>query len=133
VCSNPPITPHPVGRGKGAFEAPAPSNAEEREARAALAAVLRAWSAAIGIGKTRTMDQVIETASSDRGLKAALVAVAAMDDGQTVSNVRLDRWLRSVNEVEVNQLILRGGGVDDGSVKWTLTLPVEPHKGSPSL
>jgi hypothetical protein len=119
--------------GKGALEGPPPSNGEEREEGAPLAAVLMAWSAAIGIGQTRTMDQVIETASSDRDLKAALVAVAAMDDGQTVSNVRLDRWLRSVNEVEVNQLMLRGSGVDDGSVKWTLTLRVEPDKGSPTL
>ena len=87
-----------------------------------LAPVLTAWEAAIGIGETLTLDQVIELAAECPDLKAALLAVAAMDDGVTISNVRLARWLRSLNEVVVDHLMLNGSGVDaTGSLMWTLT------------
>src|SRR5262249_35838787 len=82
---------------------------------------LAAWNAAIGIAQTRTLDQVIEIAANNPKLKAALLAVAPMDDGQTLSNVRLARWLRNFNEVLIDHLMLQGGGVDEnGSPQWTL-------------
>jgi hypothetical protein len=88
-----------------------------------LAAVLAAWKTAIGVGERRSLHQVIEMANAtiNPGLYAALLAVAAMDDGKAISNVLLTRWLREFNEVPVDGFMLSGGGVDaTGSPWWTL-------------
>jgi hypothetical protein len=87
----------------------------------ALAAVVAAWKAAIGIGQQRSLDDVIELAAgaSNCGLNAALLAVAAMADSKTISNVSLAHWLRKHNEVPVDDLMLSGGG-ETGSPWWTL-------------
>jgi hypothetical protein len=88
-----------------------------------LAAILTAWKAAIGVDKQHSLHQVINLADPqiNQTLHAALLAVAPMDDGQTISNVLLARWLRNHNEVPVDGLMLSGGGVDDtGSPWWTL-------------
>jgi hypothetical protein len=74
----------------------------------------------VGIEETRSLDRVIEIAADHPSLKAALLDVAAMDDGQTISNVRLARWLRNFDEVPVGGLQLSGGGVEDGSPLWRL-------------
>jgi RecA-family ATPase len=134
VCVPPPYNPPTRWNGQGAVEAPArptgvcanagPSDDRGRDVGtlAQLAPVLIAWRAVIGLGATRTLDQVIELAAERPDLNAALLAVAAMDDGVTISNVRLARWLRSLNEVAVDHLMLSGGGVDaTGSPLWTLT------------
>jgi len=94
---------------------------------AALGTVLAEWKKAIGVGQT-SLDHVIKMAADHPSLKAALVTVAPMDDGQTISNVRLARWLRNFNEVPVGGLQLSGGGVDKtGSPLWTLqSLPSKP-------
>src|SRR5262245_47683900 len=43
-----------------------------------------------------------------------------MDDGKTISNIRLARWLRSLNEVAMERLLLSGGGVNEnGPPLWT--------------
>ena len=77
------------------------------------------------------MDQVIAVAADNPKLRAALLAVAPKDDGDGISNVRLDRWLRSNNEATVDRLRLRGGGIEDGSIKWTLltdeSVPLHLH------
>jgi hypothetical protein len=129
-----PSTPPPLippldgGRGEGLGGSPPlpPSSSEGNGARdvgslVQLGPVLEAWRAAIGVGEPRTLNQIIELAADCPTLKAALLAVAAMDDGLTISNVRLARWLRSLNEVPVDHLMLSGGGVDaTGSPVWTL-------------
>jgi hypothetical protein len=63
---------------------------------------------------------VIEFTADHPGLKAALVAVAPMDDRQRISNVQLARWLRDFNEVPVGGLQLSGGGIENGSPLWIL-------------
>ena len=70
-------------------------------------------------GRTITIDELVRVGHI--GMKAALLAVAAMDDGSTVSNVLLARWLRSVNEYPVDGLFLQYEGVNSaGSQLWTL-------------
>jgi hypothetical protein len=83
-----------------------------------LAAVLTAWKTAIGVGERRSLDHVIEMAANHPGLHAALLAVAAMEDGKTISNVSLARWLRAHNEVPVGGFMLTGGGVDAAGSPW---------------
>ena len=56
----------------------------------------------------------------------AFLAVAAMDDGVTISNVLLARWLRNFNEVPIDGLMLSGGGVDENGSPW-VTLVSEDH------
>src|SRR5262245_27995211 len=98
-----------------------PSDPERRKPLEPLAAVLAAWENAIGVGQLGTLDQAIELAFHCADLNAALLAVAAMDDGKTVSNVLLARWLRNHNEVPIDGLMLSGSGVDEnGSPLWTL-------------
>jgi hypothetical protein len=81
------------------------------------AAVLTAWKSTIGVGERRSLDHVL----SNPGLHAALLAVAAMEDGKTISNVLLARWLRDFNEVPVDGFMLSGGGVDvTGSPLWAV-------------
>jgi hypothetical protein len=99
------------------------ATAERRKTLAPLAAVLAAWKAAIGVNERRTLHHVIEMAAEriNPNLYAAFLAVAAMDDGKTISNVLLARWLRDHNEVAIDGLMLSGGGVDEaGSPWWTL-------------
>jgi hypothetical protein len=79
-----------------------------------LAAVLTAWKTAIGVGERQSLDQVI----TNPGLHAALLAVAAMEDGKAISNVLLARWLRDHNEVPVDGFMLAGGGVDGAGSPW---------------
>ena len=87
---------------------------------AALGTVLIEWKAAIGVGDRLTLQKVIDSAVDHPGLKAALLAVAPLDGG-SISNVQLARWLRGINEVVVDGLMLQGGGVDDkGDPYWTL-------------
>jgi RecA-family ATPase len=98
--------------------APPVSNGEEgkeqpQQARDRL--VLIEWKAAIGIGRTATVDEAIAAAADHPGLRAALMAVAPLD-GARISNVLLARWLRTVNEVVIEGLMLRG----DGPNRWTL-------------
>src|SRR5262249_12694363 len=96
---------------------------ERREKLKPLAAILNAWKAAIGVNQKRSLDHVIEMANPriNPELNAAFLAVAAMDDGITISNVLLARWLREYNEVPTGGLMLSGGGVDEkGSPWWTL-------------
>jgi len=98
---------------------------------AALATVLAEWGKTIGVGATRSLDHVIKIAADHPSLKAALVVVAPTDGAETISNVRLERWLRDYNEVPINGLQLSGGGVDEtGSPLWTLqSLPSKPLHG----
>jgi AAA domain len=96
---------------------------ERRKTLEPLAAVVAAWKAAIGVDVRRTLAHVIEMAAVaiNPDLNAAFLAVAAMDDGKTISNVLLARWLVDFNEVPVDGFMLSGGGVDDaGSPWWTL-------------
>jgi hypothetical protein len=101
--------------------------------RRKLAGVLTAWSATIGPGQPRTVDQVFaaaEMAGTTDGepsdeLKRALAAVAPQGNG-----VALEQWLRENSGIEVNQLTLREAGTDkDGRAQWTLELRVEPDRG----
>jgi len=78
------------------------------------------WKKVVGVGETKNLDHVIKVAGDHPSLKAALAAVAPMDDGQTISNVRLARWLHEFNGVPVNGLKLSGGGIEAGSPLWTL-------------
>jgi putative DNA primase/helicase len=96
-----------------------------------LAVVLDAWRGAIGIDQKRSLDHILEVASEQLNLRAALLTVASMDDAaETISNVKLARFLRSFNEVVVGGLMLSGGGVDgNGSPWWTLVSGPEPLDG----
>jgi putative DNA primase/helicase len=85
--------------------------------------VLGEWKATFGIGVTRTLDHVIEMADEqvNPGLNAAFLAVAAKDDGQSISNILLARWLRDHDADPVGGLCLSYGGVDEaGRPLWTL-------------
>jgi hypothetical protein len=96
---------------------------------AAMQAVIAAWKQAVGVGERRTLDAVITMAATHAELAAALRSVAPLigDAGSGISNVLLARWLRDVNEVAVDGLMLSGGGVDEaGSPYWTL---VQAHRG----
>jgi len=107
-----------------------------------LAGVLAAWSATIGIGQPQTVEQVITAADgavadddeAGCNLKLALTTVAPQEnEPNDVDAVRLEDWLRSVSGVEVDQLMLLGGGIDEkGAPQWTLELRVEPDRGSVS-
>jgi hypothetical protein len=107
-----------------------------------LARVLPAWYATIGIGQPRTVEGVIAAADgavaddddADYKLKRALAAVAPQDNGANeVDSMRLEEWLRTINEIEVDHLMLHGDGVDEkGAPLWTLELRVEPDPGGPS-
>src|SRR5262249_57417828 len=106
-------------RNKRLFVVPGAWTGEERTAPAAndltaLARLLAEWKKAIGIEQT-SLDHVIKIAADHPSLKAAVLDVAAMDDGQTISNVRLARWLRSFKEVPVGGLQRSGAGAECGA------------------
>jgi hypothetical protein len=105
-----------------------------------LARLLPAWYATIGVLEPRTVEQVIAAADGavaddDKAhceLKRALTAVAPQDNGE-VDSMQLQEWLHTINEVEVDHLMLHSDGVnEEGAPLWTLELRVEPDKGSPS-
>ena len=98
-----------------------------------LAAVLAAWKNAFGVGQLGTLNQAIELARHCADLNAALLAVAPMDDGTTISNVLLARWLRNHNEVPVEGLMLSGGGVDESGSPWWTLVPAELATNPPEL
>jgi hypothetical protein len=104
--------------GDAVAEEKAAEQTERRKHLHLLAAVLAAWKAAIGPNEQRSLDHVIEMADVriNPDLNAAFLAVAAMNDGKTVSNILLARWLRNHNEVPIDGFMLSGDGPD----KWTL-------------
>jgi hypothetical protein len=108
-----------------ARKAEAEAKAERRKRLEPLAAVLNAWKAAIGVGERRPLAHVIEMAAAkiNPDLNAAFLAVAPMDDGKTISNVLLARWLRDFNEVPIDGLMLSGGGVDEAGSPWWMLVP----------
>jgi RecA-family ATPase len=101
--------------------------------RRKLAGVLTAWSAIIGPGHPRTVEQVFaaaEMAGTTDGeasddLKRALAAVTNGAD-----KMPLEQWLLENSGIEVGQLTLRQAGSDgDGRTQWMLELRVEPDRG----
>jgi len=105
------------------------AKAERRKTLKPLAAVLTAWKAAIGVDVRRTLAHVIEMAAVaiNPDLNAAFLAVAAMDDGKTISNVLLARWLRDHNDVAIDGMMLSGGGVDEAGSPWWTLVPANPE------
>jgi hypothetical protein len=101
--------------------------AERRKSLEPLAVVLTAWKAAIGVDERRSLAHVIEMAAIkvNPALNAAFLAVAAMDDGTTISNVLLARWLRNHNEVPVDGYMLLGGGTDEAGSPWWTLVPAD--------
>jgi hypothetical protein len=98
---------------------------KRRKTLAPLATVLAAWKAAIGVDVKRPLAHVIEMATEtvNPELNAAFLAVAATEDGETISNLLLASCLHAHNEVPVDGLMLSDGGVDEaGSPLWTLVL-----------
>jgi len=91
-----------------------------------LAAILTAWKAAIDTNAPRTLQYVIEMANPriNPELNAALLAVAAMDDGTTISNTLLTQWLQKHHRVPANGLMLSS----DDSKEWTLIAPFLPTR-----
>jgi len=91
-----------------------------------LAAILTAWKAAIDTNAPRTLQYVIEMANPriNPELNAALLAVAAMDDGTTISNTLLTQWLQKHHRLPANGLMLSS---DDGN-EWTLIAPFLPTR-----
>jgi hypothetical protein len=82
--------------------------------------VLAAWRDAIGIGKSVGIDSLTDGDLPEE-LQRALLAVADDDDDRTiVSNAKLGRWLRGVNEVAIDGLLLRHVGSDRGNQLWAL-------------
>jgi RecA-family ATPase len=83
-----------------------------------LAAVLEAWKAAIGVNTARTLTHVIEMADPriNPDLTTAFLAVAAKDDGTTISITLLTRWLQKHHRLPTNGLMLSS---NDGN-EWTL-------------
>lgn len=87
----------------------------------ALGNVLAQWREAIGVGRTKSLQEVIDVAAGHTGLRAALVAVAPFNGPEkAISDVLLFRWLQGMNEVVANGLRLQGGGMKEGSPLWTL-------------
>jgi hypothetical protein len=95
--------------------------------------VLDAWSAAFGIDRTVSIDELV--AVEHEALKAALLAVAAMPDtdsgspipNPTISNVRLARRLREANGIRLGRLFLQRKGISTrGSQLWSLREAVGP-------
>jgi hypothetical protein len=85
-----------------------------------LTPVLAAWRDAIGIGKAVGIDSLTD-GDLPQELQRATLAVAAHDGDRTVvSNVKLGRWLRDVNEVAIDGLLLRHVGSDRGDQLWAL-------------
>jgi hypothetical protein len=143
VCSNPPITPHPVGRGKGAFEAPAPSNRNGGSEDERLPSVLRGWAELFGFGSFVTLPLLVNDLMpmdpndwpdqpGMRAMQSALRAVAESEP-RRIDSARLEQWLSENCGIEVGHLTLRDAGEKNGERGWMLTLRVEPDKGSPSL
>jgi RecA-family ATPase len=83
-----------------------------------LAAILAAWKAAIDINVPRSLTHVIEMANPriNPELNTAFLAVAAMDDGTTINNAVLTRWLQKHHRNPAAGLMLSS---DDGT-NWTL-------------
>jgi hypothetical protein len=89
--------------------------------RQALRQVLAEWRVAHGVGKVVSIGELL--AVDHRGLRAALLAVAAMPDSPspTISDVRLGRWLRDFADVHLDGLFLQYERVDgQGSQLWSL-------------
>jgi putative DNA primase/helicase len=105
----------------GAAAAPEALQREAAKAKAKMRGdvVFAAWRDTIGVGETWTTDQVIELAEGYPKLKSALIAVAAKNDGKSISNVRLDRWLRSQTYTFFHGLMLQQK-YKDGFCGWTL-------------
>jgi hypothetical protein len=89
--------------------------------QAMLEAVIMQWKENLGTQSSFTVQQVLDRASKDVDFNAALMNVAASRGGGTgVSNVRLGRWLASVEGKIVQQHALKRVGNVQGYPLWQL-------------
>lgn len=112
-------TPEALQRETAKIKAKKTAEAKTR-AKMRASTVFAAWRDTIGVGATRTADQVIEIAESYPELKAALIAVAGEKGGESISNARLDRWLHSHTYTFFHGLLLCKKYNKNGSCGWTL-------------
>ena len=66
------------------------------------------------------MQEVIGRAINEPTLYTALISVAGSSSGQSVSNVRLGRWLKRVQGKIANGLVLVQDGNTHGYPQWKL-------------
>jgi hypothetical protein len=89
--------------------------------QAMLEAVIMQWKENLGTQSSFTVQQVLDRASKDVDFNAALMNVAVSRGGGTgVSNVRLGRWLASVEGKIVQQHALKRVGNVQGYPLWQL-------------
>jgi hypothetical protein len=88
--------------------------------RDALIAVLMQWELCLGAGHSHTVQQVVERAINASTFHAALMGVAGSQNGRSVSNDRLGRWLKRVQGKIANGLVLVQDGILHGYPLWSL-------------
>jgi hypothetical protein len=93
---------------------------ENDPTRDELSTVLLQWKEHLGSGPVYTVQEVIERAVNTLPFYTALLNVAAGKTGGTVSNDRLGRWLRRVQNKIVNGLKLLQVGSKDGYPLWSV-------------
>lgn len=85
-----------------------------------LGTVYLQWQEYLGMNSPYTVQQVIERAVNTPTFYTALLNVAASKTGSTVSNDRLGRWLKRIQEKIVNGLKLIQTGKLHGYPTWCL-------------
>ena len=85
----------------------------------ALGAVIEQWRQNMGIQNASTVQQLINRALSVTEFHAALMAVAVGRNGQ-LSNERLGRWLKKVQDKIINGFAISRAGIASGYPLWVL-------------
>jgi putative DNA primase/helicase len=90
--------------------------------REALEAVMAQWKQHLGLSAGHSVQTVIARATVEADFHAALLNVAASkNNGGTISNERLGRWLKQVEGRIVDRLTLKREGITRGYPLWQLT------------
>ena len=85
----------------------------------ALGAVIEQWRQNMGIQNASTVQQLINRALNVTEFHAALMAVAVGRNGQ-LSNERLGRWLKKVQDKIINGFAISRAGIASGYPLWVL-------------
>ena len=85
-----------------------------------LIAVIMQWKEHLSVDAHYTVQEVIERAINVSSFYTALMNVAGARTGGTVSNERLGRWLKRVQNKIVNNLTILQHGTAHGYTLWKL-------------